>query len=187
MSDTKSLIPAPTPTCPLLVLPPEIRNRIWTLAVVDVEEVIIRCNRSREPSDKHLSPTTMSLASTCRRIYREVTPFYYSENLFHFHHGTIGILREFAAAIGPANAKSITAVEIPIYPHIMHISRRQLEGLWPFPNLKTLVYYEKPEIYGHYRDELHLPRPSHTVAVFRKSRTGDRVEQLPSWYDFVIM
>ena len=171
MLDIKSLIPAPTPTCPLLVLPPEIRNRIWTFAVVDVEEVIIRCNSHRETPGRHLHPTTIALAFTYRQIYREVASIYYSENLFQFHYGAIGILREFAAAIGPANAKSITALEIPIYPHIMHVSQRQLEELWPFPNLKTLVYYEKPKIYGHYSDELHLPRPSRTVAVFRKSRT----------------
>ena len=189
MSNTESPTPtpAPTPPFPLLKLPAEIRNRIWTLVVVKVKRVVIKGNSHRETSGRHLHPTTIALVFTCRQIYREVTPIYYSENLFHFHHGAISILREFAAAIGPANAKSITAVEIPIYPHIMHFSRRQLEELWPFPNLKTLVYYEKPEIYGHYSDELHLPRPSLTVAVFRKSRTGNRVEQLPSWYDFVIL
>ena len=179
MSDTESSTPASTPICSLLKFPPEIRNRIWTL-VVKVKRVQTRRNSPRKISGKHLPPTTIALAFTCRQIYREVTPIYYSENLFHFPYSAISLLREFAAAIGPANVESITAVEVAIYPHIMHLSQQQLEELWPFPNLKTLVYFEIPEIYGHYPRELRLPRPSSTVAVLRKSRTGRQVKELRS-------
>ena len=170
MSDTEPSALAITPQCPLLKFPPEIRNRIWTL-VVKVDRVVAMYYSGREMSDKPLSPTTIALAFTCRQIYREVTPIYYSENLFHFPHEAISTLREFAAAIGPANAESITAVEISIYSHIMQLSQQQLEELWPFPNLKTLVYFEHPRISGHYPNKLRLPKPSRTVAVLWKSRT----------------
>ena len=131
MRDTESSTPAQPATCPLLNLPPEIRNRIWTLAAKG-RIVTIRwdCPRKR---GKHLPPTTMSLASTCRQIYREVTPIYYSKNAFRFS----GPMAEntpwqFAAVIGPANAASITFVSIDF-----------LEKEWalkqlPFPNLKVL-------------------------------------------------
>lgn len=122
----------------------------------------------------------MALAFTCRQIYREVTPIYYSENFFHIPSG-INSLREFAAVIGPANAKSITTVEIPICPLIVHLSRQQLKELWPFPNLKILVYFEIPGF------ERRLPRVSHTVAVFPESEKGHRLKENPKWYDIVEM
>ena len=131
MRDTESSTPAQPATCPLLNLPPEIRNRIWTLAAKG-RIVAIRwdCPRKR---GKHLPPTTISLASTCRQIYREVTPIYYSKNAFRFSCAMAEDSPwQFAAAIGPANAASITFVSINI--HEKEWALTQL----PFPNLKVL-------------------------------------------------
>ena len=147
MSDTESPTPAPTPTCPLLKCPPEIRNRIWTF-VVKVEKIKIRCNTYRKIYRKHLPPTTMALAFTCRQIYREVTPIYYSANLFCFPSGPIDSLRQlkqlrqFAAAIGPENAKSISAMGFPRYFQSLAISRELQKALLPYPNLKILSYFD---------------------------------------------
>ena len=131
MLDTKSSTPAQTSTCPLLNLPPEIRNRIWTLAAKG--RILAICFHCPREYGENLPPTAMSLASTCRQIYREVTPIYYSKNAFHF---TSGVAKDspwqFAAAIGPANAASITF--IAILPHAQEWALTQL----PFPNLKVL-------------------------------------------------
>ena len=129
MSDAESTTPAQTATCHLLNLPPEIRNRIWTVASKG-GRVAIRWDCPRAYGE-HLPPTTMSLGSTCRQIYREVTPIYYSKNAFHFTCGSVTPW-QFATAIGPANAASITLVAIQ--PSQKELALTQL----PFPNLKVL-------------------------------------------------
>ena len=147
MSDTESSTPASTATCPLLRFPPEIRNRIWTLAVT-VEIVAIRWDCPK-PSGKHISPTTMALACTCRQIYREVTPIYYSKNVFRFAQSVEWDFPwRFAAAIGPANAENITAVVIPFR------YREWAVTLFPFPNLRTLSCTGKDVINVHSNEQL---------------------------------
>ena len=137
MSDAEPSTPAQTATCPLLKLPPEIRNRIWTL-VVTVGIVYIKGDCPK-PSGKHLSPTTIAVAFTCRQIYREVTPIYYSKNLFYFpQYSPMDLPRRFAAAIGPAYAESITAVEIPCTFQVMLLWQGPPGMRLPFPNLKAL-------------------------------------------------
>ena len=131
MSDTESSTPAQAATCPLLNLPPEIRNRIWTFAAKG-RIVFISMHCPREYG-KHLPYTTMSLASACRQIYREVTPIYYSKNAFYFNFSlTKDFPWRFAAAIGPANAASITFVAI------RHRNAELGLTQLPFPNLKVL-------------------------------------------------
>ncbi len=152
MSDEESSTTAPTPSCPLLEFPPEIRNRIWTLATV--ETVVIKCCFRRDPSGKSLSPTTMALASTCRQIYHEVAPIYYSKNMFQFApYETLASPRLFAAAIGPANAKSITAVKIAKYYQTNFLSQDLLRAVLPFPNLKTTSYF----YHDIYDDSIRIP------------------------------
>ena len=140
------------------MLPAEIRYRIWTLAVVNVGEVIVRCNRCPKPSGKPLSPTTMSLASTCCQIYREVTPIYYSKNVFCLFSPMVDLLWQFAVAIGPANAKSITTLEIPwnFRTGFISLGRQKKQ---PFSNLKTF-WIRNPEAEYEYLVEawfLNLP------------------------------
>ena len=131
MSGIESLTPAQTATCSLLNLPPEIRNRIWTFAAKGrIVFISMHCPRDY---GKDLPYTTMSLASTCRQIYREVTPIYYSKNAFYFNFSLAKDFPwRFAAAIGPANAASITFVAI------RHRNAEWALTRLPFPNLKVL-------------------------------------------------
>ena len=141
MSDAESS--TQTATCPLLKLPPEIRNRIWTL-VVKVGTVHIKADCYWNavcpiPSGKHISPTPMAVAFTCQKIYREVTPIYYSKNIFHFpRYSPFDFPHRFAAAIGPANTESIAEVETPYTLHPILLMREYLDMHLPFLNLKAL-------------------------------------------------
>ena len=143
MSDTKSLIPvpAPTPPFPLLKLPSEIRNRIWTL-VVKVDAVVIRRDNYRKRPCEHTFATTMALAFTSRQMYHEVTPIYYSKNLFHFPYESRLVLSLFAEAIGPTNTESITRVGFARHRKMSPRSRGLRQALSPFPNLKVLAYFD---------------------------------------------
>ena len=157
MSDIELSTSASTATCPLLKFPPEIRNRIWTL-VVTVGIVCIKWDCPK-PSGKHFYPTTMALAFTCRQIYREATPIYYSKNTFRFpQYSPIELPRRFAAAIGPANAESITAVEILFTFQAMLMLQERLK-MATFPNLKALWSYHNvaPYCYGRPTTQPTLP------------------------------
>jgi len=60
----------PTPHCPLLGLPPELRNRIYDLVLISKREVLIK--------DTFSPP----LLRTYRQIEAEASSIYYSQNLF---------------------------------------------------------------------------------------------------------
>ena len=148
MSDAESS--TQTVTCPLLKLPPEIRSCTWTL-VVKVGIVYIKSDCPK-PSDKHLSPNTMAVAFTCRQIHREVTPIYYSKNLFYFpENSPFDFPQRFAAAIGPANAESITEVQILHNFHVMPVLRGPSDMRLLFPNLKALWGFHA--VYSHCDDK----------------------------------
>lgn len=59
----------------LLSLPAELRNRIWSLTLLETERIDMshKC-RYRIPG----------LLSACRQIREEAAPIYYSENHFNF-------------------------------------------------------------------------------------------------------
>ncbi|MCJ1454035.1 hypothetical protein MMC28_004385 [Mycoblastus sanguinarius] len=105
MNKTKKSTKAATPPFPLLKLPPEIRNRIWTFTVVQKGSITL-CRGKRPPTlgagttvlrsgkkarlagdDKwriiaYLSRSSLSVAFVCRQIYLEATPIYYAKNTF---------------------------------------------------------------------------------------------------------
>lgn len=114
---------------PLLKLPSEIRNHIWRYVVVKTGKVYVR----KQVQDGHLrSPQSITtkpvnqgtdwqrqksrpaVAFTCRQIYLEVTPIYYSANIF-WNYGDWDDHRKFVnftAAIGPDNASMITELNL---------------------------------------------------------------------------
>ena len=167
MLETKSPISAPTPTCPLLMLPAEIRKRIWTL-VVEVGATFATRYNIRKASGKHLSPATIALAFTCRQVYHEVTPIYYSENLFVFPCATVKDPLEFAAAIGPANAESIISVMVSgctttkAIPSVLGVLKDRV----PFPNL-TILFYDD-------LDYIHQILPDAGSLEFSRNHPVDR-------------
>ena len=143
-----------TATFPLLKLPPEIRSRIWTLVVkvgtVHIKPDSYMTTACPKPSGKQLSPTPMAVAFTCRKIYREVTPIYYSKNVFHFPQDwAFDFPQRFAAAIGPANSESITEVEMPYTFQKILFRRERVDPQLPFPNLKALWCCES-EVFPYY-------------------------------------
>lgn len=150
MSDTESSTPAPTPPCALLRFPSEIRNRIWTLVAI-VETVEVPCDSEHRTSGKYDHPTTMALASTCRQIYREVTPIYYSKNMFAFDYTSLDAPRQFAAAIGPANAESMTAIGFYSSTKRTPPSLQSLRELLRFPNLEAVWDCKHYGLYRRYK------------------------------------
>ena len=74
----------------------------------------------REDDERKFNSTLLALSCTSRQLYQEAASIYYSENTFNFQSHSLNdhlsehwrMIEEFAAAIGPQNAKSITAVHI---------------------------------------------------------------------------
>ena len=145
---------------PLLKLPSEIRNRIWTYALVKDGEVEIRpykrlclvrkLARSRLRSGKELrwhgvdderrfNKTSLALTFASRQIYLEANFIYYSKNIFAFDncwypYYVHDVFRNFAAAIGPQNARCITAV------HFYTTDPSFMKHLSVLRGLKQLTY-----------------------------------------------
>ena len=182
MSDTESPTTAPTPPFPLLKLPSEIRTRIWTL-VVEVEIVVIDYGdyRSRQ-TGRHFFPTTMSLASTCRQMYHEVAPIYYSKNLFHFPHESRLRLSQFAEAIGPTNTESITRVGFPRHLHMPSHMPPMPPGLSLFPNLKTVAWLDLHNTYGPFCNK---PFPQIIQGLFCEWPSSRHLKAAWVWNDVV--
>ena len=173
-------VPAPTPPFPLLKLPPEIRNRIWTL-VVKVDAVVMRRDNYRKRPCDDSSATTMALAFTCRQVYHEATPIYYSKNLFHFPYESRLVLSLFAKAIGPTNTESITKVGFARHLNMSPRSRGLRQALSPFPNLKVLAYFDLVEAPRRFE----FAQKSHPTTFFEWP-TGRNMKVLCSCNDLVI-
>lgn len=124
---------------PLLKLPAEIRNRIWEYAVLVSDPINIE-KRGCQHTLSQLGPSLLrsgkqihiqedlniqaktlvsglALASTCRQIYMEATPVYYSKNWFaitwnEYYEQRLAPrqVENFIKAIGPANARCIRAI-----------------------------------------------------------------------------
>ena len=118
---------------PILRLPTEIRDHIWTYAVVIDRNIVFReymrypkskdglrygnpkkiCSNDSDPRQTSL----LAIAFTCRQFYWEVTPIYYGQNTFEtefyaylFKYGRNDNIRGFVDAIGPRNARRITNI-----------------------------------------------------------------------------
>ena len=145
---------------PLLKLPSEIRNHIWRCIVIKDEGITFHeymvYSKSRDTGlrvgnpvsirqdgDEPRQTSLLAIAFTCRQFYLEVTPIYYGENVFRPLHWNYvltfnfsGVLKSFAAAIGPTNASTIT--QLQLYEPFM-LPDDEL------PNLKRL-YFDEPGI-----------------------------------------
>ena len=146
----------------LLRLPAEIRGCIWKYVVVNDRDIVIRqfmCYKKspetglrfggaksvyiedEEPRQNSL----LAVAFTCRRLYLEVTPVYYGDNIFRpdFYDLMLRgdmMVREFANAIGPRNASAIT--DLHMYPALCcHVD----DCLILLPNVKRLHFEKKWE------------------------------------------
>ena len=145
---------------PLLKLPPEIRNRIWKYTLVKDGEVEIRpfkppclmkrMVRSRLRSGKELkshgiddeqrfNTTSLALTFASHQLYQEATFIYYSKNTFAFDNSWYPYLlhqvfEHFVEAIGPQNARCITAV------HFYTTDPTFIRYLCFLPGLKQLTY-----------------------------------------------
>jgi len=113
----------------IMDLPPEIRNCIWRLAVIADHPIevrhhlrrelirmlppsTLRCGRYEElhrEGDVAAVISTLAIALTCRQVYLEVTPLYYSQNAFRFHYNYAGhrSMTVFTRAMKKAKARSI--------------------------------------------------------------------------------
>lgn len=120
---------------PLLSLPAEIRNHIWTLAVVQEDVIIFRqldLGRSSPPPVGiwHSSPPgppapirLPSIAQTSQRARIEALPIYLEQNIFQFHPGRIP---------GENDSTLSRRVFGPLFHHIEKTRRIQFKG-WPNP------------------------------------------------------
>lgn len=114
---------------PVLKLPSEIRNLIWRCTVVAAEAIQLEQHGSQHtrgrlaPSllrsgkqihaedDRRLVPSRLAIAFTCRQLYLEVTPIYYSHNWFAMPFISVenaqGKTQDFVTAVGPDNARCL--------------------------------------------------------------------------------
>lgn len=112
-------------------LPPEVRNYIWRFAVVTDYFISIRDHQSWElikrlststlrsgkkldscrKDDKAGVTSILAIALTCRQVYLEVTPIYYSQNNFRlcYYYAGHRSLTVFTSIIGKKKAQSITS------------------------------------------------------------------------------
>lgn len=122
-------IKRPSSFFPIFNLPPESRNLIWGYTVIAAEAIQLDQHGSQHtrgqlaPSllrsgkqihaedDKRLVSSRLTVAFTCRQLYLEVTPIYYSFNWFAMSLTSMvtapGQVQAFVRAIGPENARCI--------------------------------------------------------------------------------
>ncbi|MCJ1454034.1 hypothetical protein MMC28_004384 [Mycoblastus sanguinarius] len=136
---------------PVLKLPAELRIRIWTLTVVSDKPIIVKEHHRgfippsllRSGTQLHLQDdqrrmfSRLAVAFTCRQIYLEVAPIYYSMNIFSIITSNARILNSFVLqnfrrAIGPRNTEAITALRL----NLEHCPPSAYLG--GFPGLKTV-------------------------------------------------
>ena len=186
MTDQKSF--------PILILPPEIRIRIWRYTLVKDGDVLIhpygrqymmkkivpsrlRSGKElqwhREDDDRWINSTSLALIHTSRQLYLETALIYYSENTFAFENNWYpfqvhNMLRAFTAAIGPQNASSITAARF----YTINVSF--IQHLSALPGLKRLTY-NPAALFNHwacYEESWHLQikayAQSHPSVVIRR-------------------
>jgi len=140
----------PSRPFPVLSLPSEIRIQIWTYVVVSNKVIKVR---NHDRAEKTLQPSRLrsgkeleghrvddlrrvssqfALASTCRQLYLEVAPIYYSKNNFRLERS--GSFKDFAAAIGPQNSQRILSIYITFLINQKSIKIQEIEAfLKAFP------------------------------------------------------
>ena len=107
---------------PLLFrLPDELRTHIWELIVVSDKPIQVGRRNWRGlavylgtngQEDRQLFSSNLNIAFVCRRLWQEITPIYYSYNMFKIV--PPNRIPNFVRAIGPSNAKAITKIETSI-------------------------------------------------------------------------
>ena len=145
--DIMTRIKKPSSYFPILKFPPEIRNLIWRYTVVAAEVICLERYGSQHtrgqlaPSllrsgkqihaedDKRLVLSRLAVAFTCRQLYLEVTPIYYSDNWFAVPLISMvtaqGEAQDFVTAIGPENARCIRNFCL-VLPRTMPVLRLRL-------------------------------------------------------------
>ena len=165
-------------TCfPVLDLPPEVRNRIWTFAVVsDVPVVVARAWRPgllrsgkevashAQDDDQRRLISMLAVAFTCRRLYQEIIPIYYSENTFKFvGSGPRFSCLNFMKAIGPQNTQRINSISVDFFHELE-------EAVRLFPGLKTMdvrcFCVDDPRFVSCHREELIACRSVNPMLTF---------------------
>ena len=167
---------------PVLSLPREIRDRIWYFAVV-INHLVIVHNRERTEdlllgrsiADQRTEGSSrtyslLSVAFTCRQIYLEVTPIYYSKNLFFFclhiavNAGwrTNSEIFDFKGAIGKQNARKITSVAADLVSAFFPLNGRTLLSSYLPSKLRYLdLLYPYPSVGPYKLDEHRLQLLEH--------------------------
>ena len=116
-------------------LPPELRNRIYTLAM-SREKTITFAPQSDHPSRRilrpllpsHRPPQGFSLTAACRQMRQECSMLFYACNDFAFVHG-IGSLKAFTRRIRKHNSRALRSVTIKLFAHI-HMDSSGPTGLY---------------------------------------------------------
>lgn len=97
----------------LLLLPGEIRNRIYRLVAVHPEPIRVLGYSQLEDDNIMLTPRISGLAMTCQKTYDEIKRIYYEENVFNFTEYALRKERLKTFNIRAAeSASKITAIKI---------------------------------------------------------------------------
>lgn len=111
----------------ILSLALELRTRIWRYAIVKKDAIDLQfhtrqtCQKISPAERKRFIKTQLendqshvvsqlALAFTCRQVYLEVTPIYYSEHTFRFYY----TIEDFLTNIGSVNTHYITSISVPL-------------------------------------------------------------------------
>ncbi|KAL9095795.1 MAG: hypothetical protein Q9165_001792 [Trypethelium subeluteriae] len=146
--------PSPSQLSPLLRLPPELRHKIYRLALTDSEPFVDPCiyssSTSTIKSPFHSIPSlALNLLRTCRQIHAEATSLgcLHRENVFQFT--TVTHCHSFLSLLGPSRAHEIHILSINLrlvaqgdattaHEWLAYTSDDARGGLWTQRRLGTL-------------------------------------------------
>lgn len=152
-----------SPVFPILEIPPEIRNLIWRYTVIAAGAIQLEQHSSQHtrgqlsPSflrsgkqihaedDRRLVPSRLAVAFTCRLLYLEISPIYYSHNCFAMPlTSMVTALEEaqnFVTAVGPENARCIRNVclVLPGIMPLLHLRLTLMLGAGALDNTPLLM------------------------------------------------
>ncbi len=140
-------------TCPLLALPPEVRNQIW-------QNILVQCTTTRLPEctfpvvSENVKGTyrfCANLLRTCKQVNSEGTPILYGANVFSAHPTLLATLPSFLLLRVP------NRVNLPrpiVHPQVMKLIRRY----YIFVRLDTDPRYSRQQVEESFNDaeELHI-------------------------------
>lgn len=88
--------PAEQPHCRLLQLPPELRNHIWRLLLLqDIQTKRGSHWHSISDASKRRARFCANVLRTCKQVHSEATPILYGENVFSAHRNLLATLPSF--------------------------------------------------------------------------------------------